>query len=57
MRNTRLSSILPACIAGLALSLAGSAHGQSNVPATASAAQSHFSGVERVVAFADVHGA
>ena len=57
MRNTRLSSILPACIAGLAVSLAGSAHGQSNVPATASAAQSHFSGVERVVAFADVHGA
>ncbi len=57
MRNMRLSSIIPACIAGLALGLAGAAHGQSDVSATASAAQSHFNGVERVVAFADVHGA
>ncbi len=37
--------------------MAGAAHGQSSGPATAHAAQSRFTGIERVVAFADVHGA
>lgn len=54
MRKWRRSSVFPACLAGLVLCLTGPAHGQSGGPA---AAQSHFTGIERVVAFADVHGA
>jgi hypothetical protein len=55
MRNLRMSSLVSACVCSLGL--AGAATAQPNVNPAESPGQVQFSGVERVIAFADVHGA